>query len=270
MHTAASSWLVSPVGSTGPVARALFSGIVVALLTGCTTVQSAQHAHAERQVFITPSDQVLVLPLRDGSCLPVYGNHVMCHLTGEHLEAGDVPKGSGTEFAALLFAQLQALGVSLVGFDRSRELLAGADPSAVDRYEPPLAADLGTQAGATKVLMGVVSRYEERSGTRLGNGQPAAVAFSLALVDVGSGTVTHNVRFIRGQFPVTTNLFALPTWWTHGIQWQTRKEVANEAVAEAARGLIGISDSPGWTAHAAHPVTPEPEQPRRPAFMSEW
>ncbi|MFQ5666191.1 MAG: hypothetical protein ACE5I7_07135 [Candidatus Binatia bacterium] len=213
--------------------------LAAALLVGCGVTTRKYVNPAAQGGLIAASDRVLVLPLRDGSCLPVYGNHVMCHLTGQHLDAGDVPKGTGAEFGATLFEDLRARGASLVPYNLSLQLLSEADPAFVDRYEPALGARLGKQAQATKVIMGVVARYEERSGTRFASGEPAAVAFSLAVVDVATGRVTHKLRVNRRQTALTGNLFALPTWWREGFGWWTRKQVADEALAEAAEGLVG-------------------------------
>jgi len=111
----------------------------------------------------------------------------------------------------------------------------------VDAYEPALAVDLGKRAGATKAIMGVMIRYEERSGSWFGSRDPAAVAFSLALIEVSSGAITHTMRFDRRQAPLTTNLLALPLWWQEGLKWWTRREVAERALAEATDALLGTA-----------------------------
>jgi hypothetical protein len=172
----------------------------------------------------------------------------MCHLTGEHFEAGEVPSGTGAELAAALFQDLQARDVAVIPYERGLQLLAQTDPAVVDRYEPALAVDLGKRAGATEAIMGVMIRYEERSGSWFGSREPAAVAFSLALVDVATATVTHKLRFNRRQAPLTTNLFALPTWWQEGFGWWTRRQVAELSLREAADALVGAEGAPTlWT-----------------------
>ncbi len=203
---------------------------------------------ARYRPLLTGADRVLVLPLRDGSCLPRYGNHVMCHLTGEHLEAGDVPPGTGIELGRLLHGSLRELGAAPVPYEESLALIAAANPIQVDRYDAELAVELGQKAEAGKVLMGVVSRYEERSGSWLGSREPAAVAFSLALVEVATGKVTYRTSFNRRQAPLTTNLFALPLWWREGFRWWDRHQVAAQAMREAAAGLVGAGGSKSlWT-----------------------
>lgn len=232
--------------------------LATAVLGGCSATWSPHGGAGAKDEqpaeLIGASDRTLVLPLRDGSCLPVYGNHVMCHLTGEHLDAGVVPKGTGAELGTMLFQKLQTRHVSLIPYAHGLELLSRADAALVDRYAPSLAVQLGQQAHASKVIMGVVARYDERSGSWFGSREPAAVAFSLALVDVATGTVTHTLRFKRRQVPLTTNLFALPTWWRNGFAWWTRKAIADQALAESADALLGVEPAPPlWTNMPAHP-----------------
>jgi hypothetical protein len=212
-------------------------------------------------------DRVLVIPFRDGSCLPVAGNHVTCHLTGEDFEAGDVPKGTGAELAAILFQDLQTRGAPVIPFEQGVNLLAQTDPAVVDRYEPALGTELGKRAGASKAIMGVVMRYEERSGSWYASRDPAAVAFSLALVDVATGTITQTLRFNRRQAPLTSNLLAFAAWWQQGFKWWARKEVAEHALAEAADVLVGAEGSPLLWANRR--VRPRTNAPLRPAAHEE-
>jgi len=234
----------------------------MAVLAACS-VRSTHSTEAlatasARPRFMAPTDRVLVIAFRDGSCLPVYGNHVMCHLTGEHFDAGDVPSGTGADLAAALVQDLQARDMAVIPYERGLQLLAQTDPVVVDRYEPALAIDLGNRGGATKVIMGVMIRYEERAGSWFGSREPAAVAFSLALVDVETGTVTHKLRFNRRQAPLSTNLLALPTWWQEGFGWWTRRQVADRALNEAADALVGTEGTPTlWTNMPLRPAAHE-------------
>lgn len=229
---------------------------VASLGSGCAASSDVRKAPqvATARFLLQPSDRVLVLPLRDGSCLPVYGNHVMCHLTGEHLDAGAVPAGTGAELGRILYQDLQDRGVSLVPYDVGVERLEREDPAVVDAYEPALAIEVGKATGADKVIMGVVAQYEERSGSGLGSNEPAKVAFSLALVDVARGTITYKLHFNRRQAPLASNLFALPQWWRQGFSWWTRKEVAAQALRDGAEELVGSAEAGShWTYMPARP-----------------
>lgn len=245
----------------GRLARASICLVfVMALFVGCSArARQSRDGAAETETSrgpISASDRVLVIPFRDGSCLPAYGNHVTCHLTGEDFGAGDVPKGTGAELAAILSRDLQARGAPVIPFEQGVDLLAQTDPALVDRYEPALAIDLGKRASASKVIMGVVMRYEERSGSWFGSRDPAAVAFSLAFVDVATGTITQTLRFNRQQAPLTSNLLAFVAWWQQGFKWWTREEVAEQALAEAADVFVGAEGaSLLWTTRRLHPRT---------------
>lgn len=137
------------------------------LLAGCGSLSAkgVPHAGAQAGALVAPDDRLLVLPLREGSPLPIYENHVMCHLTGEHLDSGQAPEGSGVELSEVLSRHLAERGVDLVPIEEARRLFAVVDAEARSRYEPSVGVELGRQAQASKVVMGIVARYEERSGT---------------------------------------------------------------------------------------------------------
>lgn len=237
--------------------------LALVLWTGCAATpwpraSSRENEHS-RQGLVTRGERVVVLPFREGSPLPVYGNHVMCHLTGEHLDAGGVPKGAGEELGEILATQLAALDVDVVPYAKGVRLLSGFDRDAVSRYEPSLGAELARRTGAPKAILGVVSRFEERSGTAFASGTPARVSFSLALVDAKSGAVTHKLVINREQAPLTWNLFSFPTWWRRGFRWWTRQDVAEEALATAARALVGMAGSED--AWASMPSSAGPQRP---------
>ena len=85
----------------------------VALFAACRVGVPHRADSLRGAVTVSASQGVLVLPLRVGSPLPVYGNHVMCHLTGEHLEIGTVPGQAGLEIAEAFVIQLGALGAAV-------------------------------------------------------------------------------------------------------------------------------------------------------------
>lgn len=266
---------VAEVSQRGAVAAAVLLVLLLSVAGGCSA-GGPRHAavpssEQKTRAQTTSSDRILVLPLRDGSCLPVYGNHVMCHLTGEHLDAGEVPPGTGQRLAGLLFTHLERLKAPVVPFEVGVRLISEADPTLVDRYEPALAALVGQQAGASKVIMGVVSRYDERSGAWYASREPAVVSFSLALVDVTSGSVTRKLRFNRRQAPLTTNLLALPLWWEEGFRWWAREEVADRALAEAAQSLVGVAEVPLWTTMPNRPAEAQPANGQiQPPPFGQW
>jgi hypothetical protein len=258
-----------PSGFHQPVplltALVLLWASTVALL-GCSTTQSPSFRSTRAdesqagEPLLAEGDRVLVLPLREGSCLPKYGDHVMCHITGEHLDAGEVPAGAGVELGELAFDSLLAHHADVVPFEESRALLAAADPAAVNEYQVSLGVQLGRKARADKVLMGVATRYEERVGSRFGSRDPASVAFSLALVDVATEQVAYRARFNRRQAPLTSNLLALPLWWKEGFGWWTRRQVAAQAMREGVAGLVYHGDFRSlWT---NMPSRPEPRSAR--------
>lgn len=96
---------------------------------------------------------------------------------------------------------------------------------------------LADKVQAGQVLVGTVLRYRERKGTAYGADKPAAVAFSLYLLDAKSGEVLWSGAFDKVQQSLSENVLDAPAFFRHGAKWLTAKELACRGAEDVADNL---------------------------------
>jgi TolB-like protein len=188
------------------------------LVSGCSLVQSKPPV----EEVIT---QVAVLPFARGG--PAEGE--------------PVPAAASTVLTAQVYGVLASAPVWRFVPDLTvAQALTTLDTSA------PLAARaaaLGKAVGATAVLCGTVTRYQERQGSAYGVTRPASVAFDLQLVSAASGAVLWSGSFDETQEPLTSNLLDWWQFWEAGPRWMTVEELAHLGVD---RLLDDLDDTIQW------------------------
>ena len=115
--------------------------------------------------------------------------------------------------------QLQSPGVVAKAAPPDKEL-SGARPEKV-------AALLAQRVQTDAALMGVVTMYQEREGSRLGADPPAAVGFEVTVV-AADGQVLWVGRYYERQRPMTEDLMGFLQRWT----FVTAEELAEYGVGE--------------------------------------
>ncbi len=92
---------------------------------------------------------------------------------------------------------------------------------------------LGEMVYADAVITGRVQRYRERIGDQWGAKSPAAVTFTLELIDVRRGDVIWSARFDETQKSLSENIFALGDIGARGVRWLSADELIQEGVKKA-------------------------------------
>ena len=148
-----------------------------------------------------------------------------------------VPADLGTTVARDLAGRLGDAGVPVVDPDR---VLAAAP--AVGSGDPA-AMRLARKLGASVVVTGVVTRYQEREGTAWSVRAPASVAYQATLLRADDGAVLSVDKLDYTQHSLSENLLELPRFVRGGARWLTRTEILDGALTATAerfaRALAG-------------------------------
>jgi len=160
--------------------------------------------------------------------------------------SGSDPRGVSAAVAADLVTRfvteaLTARGVAVVApndlvvaFESQGSVLPRGDAAA-------LAEVAASQFGASSIVMGTVSRYQEREGGTRGALRPAAVSFGFTLSAAPGGAPAYRVRFDHTQTALSANLFTGLRYPGNGTRWLTAAELArwgaDNAVAEIPSGM---------------------------------
>ncbi len=96
---------------------------------------------------------------------------------------------------------------------------------------------IGSEVEADAVLTGFIYCYRDRSGNSYASGTPAALSFSLHLIDPAGGEVLWSAGYGDEQAPLSDNLLTLPQFIKRGGKWITVEQMSVEAAAEVASVL---------------------------------
>lgn len=157
------------------------------------------------------------------------------YLDYEKAKGRDVPSplpSVGGELARRMAVCLKAKGVSAsaVALDAS------------DRLFDQVAA-LHAQ-GFSCVLLGRVERYEERIGSDWSVNRPASVAFTLRLLETGSGRVLWEGAFDEAQQPLSENLLTLKRFVSRRARWVPALELAESGFRELVASMVRTGGRP--------------------------
>lgn len=183
-------------------------------------------------------DRLAILPLAAGAPPVDATRQVLdCREPELIVQALLAPAAADTVTACLEQALDKALPGKLVPHNEragADELLAYMKKSATIKSH---SLKLGEKVQASHVLAGTVSRYRERKGTAYGADKPAAVAFSVYLLDATTGDVLWSSTFDKMQQSLSENVLDAPAFFKHGAKWLTAQELSCRGAEDMAEKL---------------------------------
>jgi hypothetical protein len=150
---------------------------------------------------------------------------------------GATPRLATTLVARYVSEALAARRVAVVpAEDVARVLPAGA-PSE-QRLVPRMVAELvASEFGADAVLLGEVSRFEERSGQAAGTRHPAGVGFEVTLYSAPGAERLWSASFNETQQPLSANVLSTHRYPGGGMRWLSAEEFARWGATETMAAL---------------------------------
>lgn len=205
-------------------AHGLLLVLALGLAAGCveTVATRSYPALRERGVSI---QRVAVAPFRASGSL------------AQLPETAAKPALATNLVARYVSEALAARGVSVVPAEDVARLLPAA-PSPGHRLVPRMVAELvASEFGADAVLLGEVSRFDERSGQAAGSRHPASVGFEVTLYAAPDGERLWHAAFHETQQPLSSNILSTPRYPGGGMRWLTAEEFARWGAQETMAAL---------------------------------
>lgn len=150
----------------------------------------------------------------------------LCPVTNMHFIHGKAPAGSGKTVADQFHVRLARRGFEVIDRDLVDEVLNNLPESEKTDYTIALGAKVGQALSADAVVMGVVMKFDERVGTKLGADKPASVGFSVAIVSVPDGKILWKAKFEKTQRALSENLLDYKTFFRGGMVWQKASQLS--------------------------------------------
>jgi curli biogenesis system outer membrane secretion channel CsgG len=199
-------------------ASRLLAGIALAWLaaSGCTPTVATQ---------ARPALAELDAPLRRIAVMPFTASPL---LQGE--ESGTPPRVAAQLVSKYVAEALAARGVEVVAPEDVAATLAQADPSR------RAAQVLRERHGADAVVLGDLTRWEEREGEALGTLHAAAVGFR-ATLQGADGRTLWSAEFDERQQPLSDNVLRAGKYPGGGSRWLSAEELARWGAREIVSAL---------------------------------
>jgi hypothetical protein len=148
-----------------------------------------------------------------------------------------VTAGGPEAVTAELYSQLAvAGGWNVVPQDDASRAMDKLPPTTLRNIDQN-ALKLGHALSVDAVLYGMLEQYKEREGLDYAAASPAAVTFTLKLVDLKAGEVVWSARFSKAQKSLSQNIFDVVNFVQHKARWVRANEIAQEGVQEAVADL---------------------------------
>lgn len=173
-----------------------------------------------------PALAELNAPLRRIAVMPFTASPL---LRGE--EDGTPPDVAAQLVSKYLAEALAARGIEVVAPEDVAATLAQANPSL------RAAAVLREKHGADAVVLGDVTRWEEREGEAYGSFHPAAVGFRVTLQGAPGGRTLWSGEFDERQQPLSDNVLRAGQYPGGGSRWLTAEELARWGAQEIVRAI---------------------------------
>jgi hypothetical protein len=145
-------------------------------------------------------------------------------------ESGTPPNVAAQLVSRYVSEALAARGVEVVAPEDVAATLAGADPS------QRAGQILSEKRGADAVVIGDLTRWEEREGEALGTLNAAAVGFNVTLQGA-DGRTLWSAEFDERQQPLSDNVLRAGKYPGGGSRWLTAEELARWGAGEIVGAL---------------------------------
>ena len=146
-------------------------------------------------------------------------------------ENGTQPRVAAQLVSRYVAEALAARGLEVIAPEDVAATLAEADPSR------RAAAVLAEKHGADAVVLGELTRWEEREGEAYGTFEAAAVGFRVTLQGAPNGRVLWSGEFDERQQPLGDNVLRAGRYPGAGTRWLTAEELAHWGAQELVNAL---------------------------------
>ena len=167
--------------------------------------------------------------------LPFYavrgeGAIVACPVCGKNNPAGPIlPDARGT-LTDMLVVGLQRRGYKVVPMSDVQEEILKVGEKKVKAYPIEAAKELSARLKAKLVVIGVVFEYRAREGSAYGVEKPAAVSFSLHLVDGKTGRILWKDSYSEIQEPLSEDVSNIGRFLKRKGKWVTAQRLAYDGM----------------------------------------
>jgi len=124
--------------------------------------------------------------------------------------------------------------IEITPLERSESEFLTVKAESPKSYYREQALNTGKRLGVDAVMIGTISDYRERVGSSYGVESPAAVTFSVEVLDTRDGRTLWETYFKEQQKPLLENVYEIGKFFKRGAKWITADELAREGARKTA------------------------------------
>lgn len=128
----------------------------------------------------------------------------------------------------------ELMRIKITPFQKSESEFLNIKTQNPKSYYGDQAVAAGKSLGVDAVMIGVISEYTERVGSAVGVESPAAVNFSVEVLDTHDGHTIWESYFKERQQPLLDNVYDIGKFFKRGAKCITADELAREGARKMA------------------------------------
>lgn len=173
------------------------------------------------------SNKLVVIPFQ---AVSAKGSIAACPICGGNNPAGPIAPDATGVLTDMLVTGLSRRGFVIVPMGEVDEALLGIGEKKAAAYPIDAAKKLAKKFKAKLVMAGAVFEYRSRGGSSIGVEKPAAVSFSLHLIDGETGRILWKDRYYEAQKPLSEDITNIGKFIKRSGKWVTARRLAYDGM----------------------------------------
>ncbi len=173
------------------------------------------------------SNKLVVLPFQ---AVHAKGSIATCPICKQNNPAGPITTDAPNVLTDMLITGLERRGFVMVPMSEVQEALIRIGEEKARAYPIETAKKLAKRFKVKLVMAGAVFEYRSREGSSIGVEKPAAVSFSLHLIDGETGRVLWRDKYYESQKPLSEDITNIGKFIKRSGKWVTARRLAYDGM----------------------------------------
>jgi len=173
------------------------------------------------------SNKLVVLPFQ---AVPAKGSITACPICRQNNPAGPITPDAARILTDMLVTGLERRGFVIVPMSEVERALLAIGEEKAAAYPIETAKKLAKKFNVKLVMAGAVFEYKSREGSSIGVEQPAAVSFSLHLIEGETGRILWKDKYYESQKALSEDITNIGKFIKRSGKWVTARRLAYDGM----------------------------------------
>jgi len=197
----------------------------VIFLAGCAAKESRHPITLSSYVY---SNKLVVLPFE---VVSASGSIATCPICKRNNPAGPISPEAENVLTDMLVTGLMRRGFVIVSMEDVHKALLEIGEEKAKKHPIETAKKLASIFKVKLVMAGSVFEYRSREGSSIGIEKPAAVSFSLHLIEGKTGRILWQDKYYESQKPLSEDITNIGKFLKRSGKWVTARRLAYDGMS---------------------------------------